>query len=627
MTLPVVPSEGGQERQSDRDRRNPARAGYRPLSLCLIVLLWTAVYFAGIFSPPLLDDADSVHAEAAREMIARHDWATLYTNGVRYLEKAPLLYWGIAASYEVFGVNDWSSRLPLMLGVLALLFATYALGCYAFDERAGLYSALALGTSIGPYIFTRFLIPDILIGLWLTLSVYCFLLSLQQEKPSRAACWGFAAACALNVLTKGLIGLVFPFAIIGGYLLLTGNLRHLLKLRLVSSTLIFLALAAPWHVIAAIRNPSQGEVRGFLWFYFVNEHFRRFIGTRVPPGYDTVPLGIFWALLVAWVIPWSAFLPQALGDVPWRWREWRRDLDGRQQATLICLLWALAIVGFFSFSTRQEYYTIPAVPALALLVGARLAREGSSEQFSAERRSANISSLALMIFGVVACGVGLYLFFVSTPPAPGADLADLLKKNPQDYDFSLGHVLDLTPRALGAFRAPLLGTSLALLLGGLLNWMFRRKGQADRGNATLVGMMVIVLTCVHFAFITFSPILSSHALAEAIRPYYRPGDIVAVDGEYHRASTLNFYLAAPLRMVHEPSGNLWYGVKFPDAPRVFETPESFRALWTGSGRVFLWSESESPALVAGLPAFAVARNGGKYIFCNQILFTRVIDKN
>ena len=589
----------------------------RALSALLILLLWCAVYFAGMFSPALLDDADSVHAEAAREMLARHDWSTLYTNGVRYLEKAPLLYWGIAASYEVFGVKDWSTRLPLMLGVLALLFATYALGCFAFDERAGLYSALVVGTSIGPYIFTRFLIPDILIGLWLTLSAYCFLLSLREEQPSRRACWGFAAACALNVLTKGLIGLVFPFGMVGGYLLITGNLRHLLKLRLASSTVVFLALAVPWHVIAAIRNPSQGNVQGFLWFYFVNEHFRRFIGTRVPPGYDTVPLGIFWALLIAWLLPWSAFLAQALRDIPWRLLGWRKGLDTPQQAQLVCVLWVLVIVGFFSFSTRQEYYTIPAVPGMALLVSAWLSHEASSQATSAERRAGRISSVALLVFGVIACTVGVYLYSVSTPPSPGADLADLLKKNPQDYDFSLGHVLDLTPRALGAFRAPLLGTSIALLLGGLLNWFFRRKGQTDRGNAALVGMMVAVLTCVHFAFVTFSPILSSYALAVTIKPYYRPGDIVAVDGEYHRASTLNFYLGVPLKIVHEPSGNLWYGVKFPDAPRVFETPESFRTIWTGPGRVFLWSESDAPKVIEGLPSYPLARSGGKYIFTNQ----------
>ena len=180
-----------------------------------IVLLWAIVYVPGLFSPPLLDDADSVHAEAAREMLVRHDWTTLYIDGVRYLEKAPLLYWGMAASYEVFGVKDWAARLPLILAELWLLLATYSLGKRTLGERAGFWAAIVLTLSIGPYLFTRILIPDMLIPLWLTLGFDFFLRTLEEQPPSRASCWGLAATAALNVLTKGLIGMVFPAAIIG----------------------------------------------------------------------------------------------------------------------------------------------------------------------------------------------------------------------------------------------------------------------------------------------------------------------------------------------------------------------------------------------------------------------------
>jgi 4-amino-4-deoxy-L-arabinose transferase-like glycosyltransferase len=129
------------------------------------VLLWAIVYVPGLFSPPLLDDADSIHAEAARELIVRHDWSTLYIDGVRYLEKAPLMYWGMAASYTVFGTTDWAARLPLALGVLALLLATYSLGKRTLGERPGFWAAVVLAVSVGPYIFTRFIIPDLLVGL------------------------------------------------------------------------------------------------------------------------------------------------------------------------------------------------------------------------------------------------------------------------------------------------------------------------------------------------------------------------------------------------------------------------------------------------------------------------------
>jgi 4-amino-4-deoxy-L-arabinose transferase-like glycosyltransferase len=593
------------------------KAKFNPFrSSLLLTLLWLAIYAGSMFTPALLDDVDSVHAEAAREMAARHDWVTLYTNGLRYLEKAPLLYWGIVASYSLFGINDWSTRLPLMLGVLALILATYGLGRYAFGELAGLYAGVVLTTSVGPYIFTRFLIPDVLVGLWLTLGYYFFLRSLEEARPSRFVCWGFAATCALNVLTKGLIGLVFPAGAIGLYLLLTGNLRHLLKLRLISSTLVFFAIAAPWHILAAVRNPDQGTVRGFLWFYFVNEHLMRFLNKRVPPGYDTVPLLIFWGLLLAWLLPWSAFLPQALRDVPLRWQSLRGNLDRRQRANLLFFLWALVIVGFFSLSTRQEYYTIPALPAMALGVGVWLARESGSAVGDPARRAGKTSSMVLFAFGVLAFMAGMYLLSVSHPPVPGADLADLLKKNPQDYDFSLGHVLDLTPQALGAFRGPLLGASVALLLGTGLSWLFRRCGRTAWGNWALASMMIGLLACVHVSFSRFSPILSSYKLAVAIRERFRPGDTIVVDGEYHQASTLNFYTGIPLRVLHEPSGNLWYGAKFPDAPHVFETPESFQTLWKSAGHVFLWTDQENPKELGGMPSVLLARSGGKSIFMN-----------
>jgi 4-amino-4-deoxy-L-arabinose transferase-like glycosyltransferase len=77
-----------------RPTQSPVR-----LHLIAILLLWVVVYIPGLFHPPLLDDADSVHAEAAKEMVERGDWVTLHANGIRYLENAPLMYWIIAASF------------------------------------------------------------------------------------------------------------------------------------------------------------------------------------------------------------------------------------------------------------------------------------------------------------------------------------------------------------------------------------------------------------------------------------------------------------------------------------------------------------------------------------------------
>ena len=589
------------------------------ICVLLLVALWFVIYMAGLSTPALLDDADTVHAEAAREMLLRHNWVTLYVNGVRYLEKAPLMYWSVAASYTLFGVNEWSTRFPLMLGVFGMILATYGLGRWAFGAAGGFDSGLVLATALGPYLFTRFLIPDVLVGLWLTLTFWLFLESLEQPRPSKWTCWGLAAVCALNVLTKGLIGLVFPAGAIGLYLLLTGNLQHLLRLRLFSSAVVFLAIAAPWHILAELENPAQGQVRGFLWFYFVNEHILRFLNKRVPRDYDTVPLLLFWVLLVVWLVPWSVFVPQSLMDVPRRWRELRSRMSRRQRAYLLFFLWSLVIVGFFSFSTRQEYYTIPAIPGMALLVGGWLAREKASPPDSRERRSGRIASTGLLTVGVVIAVVGFALLWFSKAPAPGTDLSDLLKKHPQDYALSFGHFLDLTPQAMGAFRVPLFGFSLAFLLGTLANFVLRRRGRPGAGNAALALMMVVVLACVHSAFIIFSPILSSKDQALAIRSHYQPGDQIVVAGLYENASALNFYSGLPLRSLREPAGNMWYGSRFPDAPRVWETQASFTAMWQGPQRIFFWAEDENPKELLGLSRYVLARGGGKIIFTNRPL--------
>ncbi len=589
-----------------------------------IVLLWAIVYVPGLWTPPLLDDADSVHAEAAREMLVRHEWSTLYIDGIRYLEKAPLLYWGMAASYKVFGVQDWVARLPLILGMLWLSLATYAFGKRAFGEQAGLWAGVVMTLSIGPYLFSRILIPDMLIGLWLTIGFDFFLRTLDEEPPSRLSCWGFAAAAALNVLTKGLIGIVFPAAIVGIYVLLTGNLKHLLRMRLVSSTLVLLAIAAPWHIAAAIANPAAGQARGFLWFYFVNEHFLRYLGKRIPHDYDTVPLLVFWGLLFVWLFPWSAFLVQSLKGVPHRWREWRAGLDRRQRALLLCVIWASVILLFFSFSTRQEYYAVPALPALALMIGSWLQEENNSAADSRVRQAGRIGAIALAILGVLVFAATIFLLAQSTSTPADSDLADLLKKNPSEYALAFGHIFDLTPRALGLFRVPLATFGIALFAGSILNFVYRRRNRATAANWALAVMMVFVLFAVHQGLVMFSPILSSKRLADAVEQEFRPGDVIVSYGTYEDASTLNFYVRQPIHVVNtRTEGDMYYGSLFPDAPKIFDDDASFAALWRGPGRVFVWVEEDHvPAVVRQSGSYQLARSGGKLILMNRVWTTK-----
>src|SRR5580693_9202429 len=239
---------------------SPAKSAIKRNRLILIALWFFFYSSLALISPPLLDDADSVHAEVAREMIARHDWITLYANGIRYLEKAPLMYWSMAASFAFFGPQDLAARLPVAVAALALFLVVFAMGRRLFaSDAAGFYAALIMLTSFGIFIYTRIIIPDVIVCLWLSLAMLLFWISLEQPQPSRWTAWGFAVACALNVLTKGLIGVVFPLAIVILFLLLTRNLGHLRRWHPLSSLLIFLVIAAPWHIAAGMANPSQGQ--------------------------------------------------------------------------------------------------------------------------------------------------------------------------------------------------------------------------------------------------------------------------------------------------------------------------------------------------------------------------------
>jgi hypothetical protein len=309
------------------------------------------------------------------------------------------------------------------------------------------------------------------------------------------------------------------------------------------------------------------------------------------------------------------FLPQSFKPLPWP--RANSQLNRSQRAGLFFAVWALVVVGFFTFSTRQEYYTIPAVPALALVVGGWLGRESDSPQ--TEGKAGKVSSWVLAAMVAAGSIVGLLMLVSSKAPPPGADLADLLKKNPQDYDFSLGHFLDLTPEALGLFRPQLVGAIASLVVASGLNLWLRYRRKPEYGNAVLATMMVALLACVHSAFVIFSPVLSSKPLALEIKRQYRPGDVIVIDGQYHEASSLNFYLGTRVRVLHEPSGNLWYGSKFPDAPRVFETRASFAELWSAPVAVFLWTDRDQPPELAGLPHYLLARSGGKSIFTNRKL--------
>jgi 4-amino-4-deoxy-L-arabinose transferase-like glycosyltransferase len=665
----------------------------------ILIALWFLFYSSlALITPPLLDDADSVHAEVAREMLLRHDWVTLYANGIRYLEKAPLLYWSIAASFKLFGIHTATARLPLAFTVLALTLILEAFARRAFaSTRAGLYAGLLLLSSFGIFIFTRILIPDAIVCLWLTLALYCYWLTEQptqsqnrgpqrapllagvenrvphdrrsltapivgsfttqhlHSNPNPLLCWAFAACCALNVLTKGLIGIVFPLLIVLTHLALTRrNLRAILtrikQLAPISSIIVFLSIAAPWHILIALANPTQGHpgsltfthhhwsvplptdgnVHGWLWFYFINEHLLRYLNHRVPRDYDTVPLYLFWGLLLLWLMPWSFFLLHALRTVPWR-KSLRplvsiRTLTPQESTRLLLGLWAAIPLLFFSLSTRQEYYVLPSLPPLILLLAAWLNDEATeAESFTVPNpltRAGQRISVILLILGSIASLIAGFFVFRARP-INGTDLATLLKQNPAAYALSFGHFLDLNAQAMSAFHDPLLLTAIALFTGTLANWLLRGNYKPHAANLWLAASTFAFLLAAHTGLQIFSPILTSRQLANAIAPVLKRDDLIIINGEYESASTLGFYLhrpdanAQPIHILNGRSSNLWYGSFFPDAPPIFEDNISLSLKWTETRRIFLWQDLSTPVPTLPGKTYFIAQSGGKEILSNQ----------
>jgi len=644
----------------------------------LLIALWFVFYSSfTLLTPPLLDDADSVHAEVAREMLLRHDWTTLYANGIRYLEKAPVLYWSMAASFRLFGPHTAAARLPLAFTVLALALLLEAFARRAFrSHRAGLYAALIFLSSFGIFIFTRINIPDAIVCLWLTLALFAYWLTEHQtpgapfmpdapsfaassrrvgmtlsSQPSRLLCWLFAAACALNVLTKGLIGIVFPVIIVLLHLALTRRslgavIGRIRQLHPISSVIIFFAIATPWHVLIALANPTQGHpghlafthghwiiplptdgnVHGWLWFYFVNEQVLRYLNLRVPRDYDTVPLLLFWGLILIWLMPWSAYLFKALARVPWRKalrpRISIRTLTDVESTLLLLGVWAAIPLIFFSFSTRQEYYVLPSLPPLILLIAAWLAEEAAeAESFTVPNpltRAGQRISVVLLALGSIAALIAGFFILHAQPVSANTDLASLLRQNPGDYALSFGHFLDLDARAMGAFRTPLLLTAIALFGGTLANWLLRRDYRPHAANLWLAASAFGFLLAAHVGLQIFSPVLTSQQLAAAIAPQLHPDDLIVINGEYESASTLGFYLQLNnIHILNGRSSNLWYGSFFPDAPHIFEDDTSLALEWSGVRRVFLWQDLSEP--LPNLPGkvWFIAQGGGKEIVSNQ----------
>ncbi len=592
----------------------------------LLLLVFASVHFAALFSPSLLDDADAAHASAAAHVAETGHWVTLKVDGIRYLEKPPLPYWLVAVDYRIFGENVLAAHLPGSLSVLGLAVLAWAWARRAYGDRAAFYAALGLLTCSGVFLFTRIFIPEALLTLLLSLALYRFLTGMEDGKPSH--CYLAWTALALATLAKGLIAPVFVLTALGLYLLAADEWRNWGKLRPATGFLLYLAIAAPWHILAGLRNPGQGHphgnipspgnVHGFFYFYFINEHVLRFLGRRYPDDYNKLPAALYWLLHLIWLFPWSAFLPVVAAAL-WRSRgRWRQGLRAaqdraegfRSRTTWLLGIYAVFILAFFSLSTNQEYYTFPAYFPLIVLTAAALAGAEARAEEGIEWRSLLRSQAAFAAVGAAAAAALAYGLWSarSLPYVP--DIGDVLaRRDVAGYTLSMAHFFDLTGPSFAALRLPAGLACAGLLLGslGALGLRLRRRHFEASVSVGFTGALLLIAA--HIALVRFEPALSSRSMADTINriagPPGRNGPsgenaILILYGDQADGSSILFYTHRPALLVHGRMNAVLWGSYYSDAPHIFLSPAELLAAWGRGPRKFLFVPQEHRAAAAAL---------------------------
>jgi hypothetical protein len=482
-------------------------------------------------------------------------------------------------------------------------------GRWAFGEPAGSYSGLVMGSCIGLWLFTRIQIPDAILTLTITCAMWAFLRTLEEGGRKWPVL--MAASIAVGLLLKGLIAALFPVAAMVVYLAVTRQLfnwKILRLLRPVESVLVILVIAAPWHVLATLRNPpyfdftmksEPGQYHGFFWFYFFNEHVFRFLNMRYPRDYNTVPRVLFWLFHLLWLFPWSAYFP-AVAKLSFS------PVDRAGRTRLLALCWTGFLLVFFTFSTTQEYYSMPCYPALALLLGSAMA---STSSMIPRRVVAGIAALAAVaVFAIFAQVWNL--------PVPG-DISRALTSNPDAYTLSLGHMGDLTIASFAYLRLPLFIAGVAFLIGAIGAWRY--------GVLSIALMMVLFFHAARVALIRFDPYLGSRELAEA---YSRaPEGELIVDNQYYAFSSVFFYAGTQALLLDGRVNNLEYGSNAPGAPNVFVDEAAFARIWKDTRRRYLLVEGPRVERIVKLVGrewlMEVKSSGGKYLFTNLALSARL----
>ncbi|MBV7535693.1 glycosyltransferase family 39 protein [Duganella sp. sic0402] len=465
----------------------------------LFALAW--LYVLGIRS--LVPPDEGRYAEMAREMWASGDWITTRLNGIKYFEKPPLQTWMNALTFSVFGLGEWQARLWTGLcGLGGVLFTGYA-ARRVFGARAGFYTAVVLGSSL--FWIASGQINSLDMGLTGMMSLALGSLLIAQRDDATPderrnwmlLCW---AGMALAVLAKGLIGVVLPGAVLVLYSALSRDLAIWKRLHLAKGLLLFFAIATPWFVLVALRNPEQPH------FFFIHEHWERFfLKTHHREG----PWYYFLLLLIPGVMPWLGLLPQALLNGA------RRDAQLRFQPKLLLLVWVLFITCFFSYSSSKlPGYILPVYPALAMLLAIYL--EGAS------RLNRMLAAVLLVLVGLGGLAVIPHMISAAV-------------RHPGERAL------------LEAYQPWVLTAAIIAAAGGALALLHARQLRRDLMVVTLAVASFASVQLILSGFEPYGEVRAGKAMAQKLKPMLKPDTPVYSVHVYEQSMT--YYLGHTVTLV------------------------------------------------------------------------------
>jgi 4-amino-4-deoxy-L-arabinose transferase-like glycosyltransferase len=374
----------------NRPHRLSPDAATRRRSWQLIAALWALLLVLAATRPLALPD-EGRYAEIGRWMLLSGDWLTPRLDGLPFFHKPPLQHWLQAALYSVLGVSAWVARLVPALHAGLMLVAMYLAGRAVWGEGVARRAVLMLGTSLGFLIGGQYVNHDMVVAAWIGVAIWCFAGALQREPRVDAALarWGFVA-CALALLTKGLIGIVLPGGVLFFWLLATRRLPRLLQLPWASGLALFALVALPWFV------SQQRQFPGFFDYLIIGQHFGRFTGGT----HNNQHPWWFYLLVLPVMLPW-AFVAVA-GALRWLRALARREpVAGPAADRWGALLWSwlLVILVFFSLPrSKLVGYILPVLPALALLSSLAWQRLVAGRRW--ERRALVAGATACIAFAV-----------------------------------------------------------------------------------------------------------------------------------------------------------------------------------------------------------------------------------